>query len=93
MANAILTGRFIGKTFVQHQTKIIENLQYGKQIDDFLDNKKCQKRPQARKPIFWGLESEKSGNLAPNLENFEKYIKNAPNKLCRMDHTLLQTSS
>ena len=39
-----------------------------------------QKRPQARKPIFLGLESEKSGNQVPNFENFEKYIKDAPKK-------------
>ena len=60
MANAILKERFIGTTFVQHQSKFIENSRYGKQIDDFLDMKKCQKRPQAPKPIFLGLESEKS---------------------------------
>ena len=37
-----------------------------------------QKRPQAPKPIFLGLESEKSENMVPFLENFEKYIKDAP---------------
>ena len=41
-----------------------------------------QKRPQARKPILLGLESEKSEDQVPNLEIFEKYIKNAPNKNC-----------
>ena len=34
-----------------------------------------QKRPQAQKPVFLGLESEKSGNWIPNFENFEKYRK------------------
>ena len=45
-----------------------------------MDIKKSQKRPQAKKTIFLGLESGKSGNLAPHFENFEKYIKDAPNK-------------
>ena len=39
-----------------------------------------QKRPWAPKPIFLGLESEKSENMVPNFEMFEKYIKDAPNK-------------
>ena len=34
-----------------------------------------QKRPQARKPIFLGLESEKSENEIPHLEKFEKSLK------------------
>ena len=34
-----------------------------------------QKRPQARKPIFLGLESERSENWIPNFEDFEKYLK------------------
>ena len=34
-----------------------------------------QKRPQAPKPIFLGLESEKSENQIPNFENHEKYDK------------------
>ena len=37
-----------------------------------------QTRPQARKPIFLSLESEKSENQIPHFENFEKYIKDAP---------------
>ena len=46
----------------------------------FWTNKNRQKRPQAPKPIFLGLESEKSENQVPNFENFEQYIKDAPNK-------------
>ena len=41
----------------------------------------CQnvpKRPRAPKHIFWGLEYEKSGNQVPKFENFEKYLKSAP---------------
>ena len=87
-----MTGRFIGKTFVEHRREFIENCQYDKQIDELL-GKNMQKRPQARKPIFLGLESEKSGNLVPNFKFFEKYIKDAPRKLCRMAVTLSQTSS
>ena len=40
--------------------------------------KNMQKRPQARKPIFLGLESKESGNLVPNFGTFEKCIKDAP---------------
>ena len=40
-------------------------------------NKNIQKRPQAPKPIFLGLESKKSENQIPYFENFEKYIKDA----------------
>ena len=68
-----MTGRFIRKTFVEHRREFIENLQYGKQIDDGAKN--MQKRPQAPKPIFLGLGSEKSGNMIPKFENFEKYLK------------------
>ena len=57
------------------RTKFIENLKNGKQIDDFLDLKKYQKRPQAPKPIFLGLESEIFENMIPKFENFEKYMK------------------
>ena len=34
-----------------------------------------QKRPQAKKPIFLGLESEKSENQVPNFEKDETYMK------------------
>ena len=37
--------------------------------------KNMQKRPQAKKPIFLGQESEKSENQVPTLENFQKYMK------------------
>ena len=65
---------------MEHRRESIENCQDGKQIGKILDLKNMQKRPQARKPIFLGLESEKSENQAPNFENSEKYIKDAPNK-------------
>ena len=39
-----------------------------------------QKRPQARQPIFLGQESEKSENMVPHFEFFEKHIKDAPKK-------------
>ena len=41
-----------------------------------------QKRAQAKKPIFLGLESGKSENMVPNLVIFEKYIKDAPKQNC-----------
>ena len=54
-ANAILTGRFIGKTYKEYQNEFVEHFPYGKQIGKFLDRKNTQKRPQAPKPIFLGL--------------------------------------
>ena len=42
--------------------------------------KTLPKRPQAPKPIFLGLESEKSENQVPNFEFVEKYIKDVPKK-------------
>ena len=39
-----------------------------------------KKRPQAPKHILLAPKSEKSRNMIPNLENFEKYKKDAPNK-------------
>ena len=65
---------------MEHRREFIEDLQYGKQIDDFLDQQNKQKRPQAPKPIFLGLESEKAENMVPSFEIFGKYIKDAPKK-------------
>ena len=45
-----------------------------------MDIKNRQKRPQAPKPIFLGLESGKPENMYPCFVNSEKYIKDAPNK-------------
>ena len=45
---------------------------------NFLDMKKCQKRPRAPKPIFLGLESERYEIWIPNFEISEKSIKDAP---------------
>ena len=53
----------------------MENGPYGKQIGKMLDIKNTQKRPQAPKPIFLGLESERSENQVPNFEFFGKYLK------------------
>ena len=69
-----MTGTYIGKTVVEHRREFIENCPYGKQIGELLDIQNCQKRPQAKKPIFLGLESEKPENLVQNFENFEKNI-------------------
>ena len=70
-ANAILTVRFIGTTFVEHRREFIENLQYGKQIGKLLDIENMQKRPQAPKPILLGQESKNSENWIPNFDCFE----------------------
>ena len=74
-----MTGRFIGKTYKEYRSKLIENCQYGKEIRDFWTCKNVQNCPQAPKPILLGLGSEKYGNQVPIFENFEKYIKDAHN--------------
>ena len=78
---------------MEHRREFIENCQYGKQIGKILDINKMQKRAQAPKPIFLGLESEKYENMI----HFFDFLKNILNLLmtflCRMDHTLCQTSS
>ena len=88
-----MTGTCIGSTFITDQTKFIEHLQTCKQFGKILDIKNMQKRPQAQKPIFLVLESEKSENVVPKFENFGKYIKDAPKKTMQNGYTLLQTSS
>ena len=75
-----MTGRFIGKNYTEYRREFVEHFQDGKQIGKILDLKNKQKRPQTQKPIFLGLESEKSENRIPNFEIFGKYIKDAPNK-------------
>ena len=47
---------------MEHLPEFIENCQYGKHIDEFVDLENMHKRPQAPKPIFLGLESRKSEN-------------------------------
>ena len=42
--------------------------------------KNVKKRSQAPKHILLAPKSEKSGNLIPNFEKFEKYKKDAPKK-------------
>ena len=70
-----MTGRFIGKTYKEYQSKFIENFQYYKQIDEFLDMPKRPKTSTGPKTHISDLKSEKSGNQVPNFENFEKYLK------------------
>ena len=74
---------------MEHRREFIENCQYGKQFDELLDLKNMQKRPQAPKPIFLGLESGKSENMVSHFENYapEKTVQNgsytSPNELVR----------
>ena len=70
-----MTIRYIRSTFITDQNKFMEHCKYCKQIGKMLDLKNRQKRPQAPKPIFLGLESEKSENQIPYFENSEKYLK------------------
>ena len=75
-----MTGRFIGQTYEEYRREFVEHFPYGKQIGNFLGHQNGQTRPQASKPIFLGLEAEKSEDWIPDLENFEKCIKDAANK-------------
>ena len=84
---------FIGKTYKEYRREFVEHFPSGKLIGNFVDIKNCQKRPQAPKPIFLGLESEKSENMVPFFEDFENVKKMLTESLCKMDHTLFQTSS
>ena len=52
-----------------------------------------QKRFQAQKNDFLGLESEKTENMVPSFENLENMKKMVTTSLCKMDRTLFQTSS
>ena len=70
-----MTGRFIGKTYKEYRREFIEHFPYGKQVGKILDRQNCKKRPRAQKPIFLGLESEKSENQIPFFYLFEKHIK------------------
>ena len=49
----------------------MEHFPYGKQIGKILDQTNRQKRPQAQKPIFLGLESEKYENWILFVEKLE----------------------
>ena len=73
----------------------MEHFQYGKQIGKTLDIQNRQKRAQAQQTIFLGLESEKSENQIRFLkkENMKIILNVLMEILCRMDHTLFQTSS
>ena len=64
---------YIRSTFITDQTKFIEYSQNCKQIDEFLDITNGQKRPQAQKPIFLGLESEKTENQIMFLKMLKIY--------------------
>ncbi len=66
-----MTGRYVRSTFVEHQREFVEHFQYGKQIGKLLDIKNTQKRPQAPKPIFLGLEYEKVQKV-----DFFEYVRN-----------------
>ena len=68
-----MTETYIGKTYKEYRREFVEQFPDGKQIGKILDIKNKQKRPQAPKPIFLGLESEKSENLVPNFDFLKIY--------------------
>ena len=59
----MLTETFIGQTYTEYRREFVEHFPDGKHIGKFVDLKNKQKRPQAKKPIFLGLESEKAENM------------------------------
>ena len=58
---------------MEHQREFVEHFPNGKQFGEISYLKNTQKRPQAPKPIFLGLESEKSGNQVPTIEKNLKF--------------------
>ena len=64
-----MTETYIGKTYKEYQNEFVEHFPYGNQIGKILDQQNTQKRPQTQKPIFLGLEAEKTEN---QILNFEK---------------------
>ena len=63
MASAILTGRYVGSTFVEHQREFVEHFHCGKQIGKILDIKNEQKRHRAPKHIYWVQIFGKYGSM------------------------------
>ena len=78
---------------MEDQREFVEHLQIGKQIGKILDIKNTQKRHRAPKHILLGLKSEKSESQVPHYENLENILNVLTNCLCRLGHTLFQTSS
>ena len=70
---------------MEHRREFIENCPYGKQIGKTLDLQNMQKRPQAPKPIFLGLGSEKSENHLKFAHNISVHNGSYafPNELVR----------
>ena len=69
-----MTETYIGKTYTEYRREFVEHLPNGKQIGKFLDQTNGEKRPQASKPIFLGLDSEKIENQIPTFGTW-KYLK------------------
>ena len=88
-----MTGTYIGKTYKEYQREFVEHFPYGKQIGEILDTKKCKNvtGPQNRFSWVWNLKNlETRFQLLRFLKNILKLLMKF---LCRMDHTLFQTSS
>ena len=66
-----IDGNIHRKKYTEYQGEFVEHFPYGKQIGNILDIKNKQKRHRAPKPIFLGLESEKSENQSTFFERFE----------------------
>ena len=66
-------GRFIGKDYTEYRREFVEHFPYGKHIGKILDQTNIQKRSQAPKQIFLGLEPEKSENQIMFLKNLIIY--------------------
>ena len=54
MANVILTGTYVGKTYKEYRREFVEHFPYGKQIGKFLDPKKQAKTSPGPKTDFRG---------------------------------------
>ena len=93
MANAILTGTYTGNTYKEYRRKCVEHFQYGKHIGKILDIKTSKNVTVPENTFYWVWNLKKSGNQIIILKIPENILNLLTEFLCRMDHTLFQTSS
>ena len=92
MASAILTGRFIGKTYKEYRREFVEHFPYGKQIGN-IPQKTCKHVPRPQNRFYWVWNMKNLEIRFQFLEIPKNMKKMLTKSLWKMDHTLFQTSS
>ena len=93
-ANTIVTGRYVGSTFVEHQRQFVEHSQYGKHISKMLHIQNWQKNVTGSQNTFVGVWNLKNMETRFHfLQKHENMLKLITKIMCRMDQTLFQASS